>query len=663
MFAAPLGMAAVSLQDQMHPLVLLRAQLMADKICNRLIQYMFDRNGAFDEGVFYELWTMKQLVYYFHARKRFDGYAYDEVPEIRAVERALAYELLPQSGGYTNNLADANYATLPFSLNTAYFDWAVGTWSSGLSAWMWDRVAGTYGSDRGVSTDKVATALWNGPVAMTHPDSVLPNHYLWDNRGLYYFRTGWPSGPSSDDVVFSFYSGKFQGGHAQEDQNQFTLYAYGEKFAVDHGAGSVARQSEAHNMVFIDGEGQHHAGGLIGTDGLVAEYLLSEFADYLVGDATAAYSTYSEFNTNGWPYPGTDWSWGHTGANPVEHALRRVLVVHGPQSPYFILMDDIDKDGQTHEYEWRLHTSSANTIDTSTDPIVIERNGSALDLHVLNPTPDTLTTAVEFFNNLTTEPDAWLIRLSTIAVNPRFEFLMFPRGPSTPVPSVAQQSYSWGYAVTLDWGGGTKDHFVRNDAGESASHAGVKTDARLAVVRVAGGAVAGYIVVDATTLERGGDVYVSCSDGRMGCGLWDGVVDIDRYDADYRLLDLGVERVRYRSQELGFVVDAGYVTSDGVTGAPTRGPSPSRIDVRVHPNPFNPRTTIRIGGAQGLVEVVVFDVAGRRVRELWRGAIEGGRDVYWNGRNDLGERVASGTYFVRVRSAHHTRVVKAVVVK
>jgi hypothetical protein len=145
---------------------------------------------------------------------------------------------------------------------------------------------------------------------------------------LYAYRSAWKSERRGTEVLFTFTSGEFWGGHAQEDQNSFTLYAYGERWALDAGYPSPSQQpkeSESHNLVLIDGRGQHNAGNSIGTDGHIATALLSGFADWVRGDARQAYGTHSRFNAPGVPFPGTDWSWGYDGGNPVEQADRGAM--------------------------------------------------------------------------------------------------------------------------------------------------------------------------------------------------------------------------------------------------------------------------------------------------------------------------------------------------
>lgn len=71
------------------------------------------------------------------------------------------------------------------------------------------------------------------------------------------------------------------------------------------------------------------------------------------------------------------------------------------------------------------------------------------------------------------------------------------------------------------------------------------------------------------------------------------------------------------------------------------------------PNPFNPSTTLAFDlPADGPVRVDVYDVQGRRVRRLHDGAASAGRtEVIWDGRDDRGRGVPSGTYIARLSSA------------
>jgi len=67
------------------------------------------------------------------------------------------------------------------------------------------------------------------------------------------------------------------------------------------------------------------------------------------------------------------------------------------------------------------------------------------------------------------------------------------------------------------------------------------------------------------------------------------------------------------------------------------------------PNPFNPATAIRITlPAAGRARIDVYDAFGRRVRRLHDGPLAAGTHaIPWDGRNDRGRPVASGTYVVR----------------
>jgi predicted outer membrane repeat protein len=72
----------------------------------------------------------------------------------------------------------------------------------------------------------------------------------------------------------------------------------------------------------------------------------------------------------------------------------------------------------------------------------------------------------------------------------------------------------------------------------------------------------------------------------------------------------------------------------------------------VYPNPFNPTLTVVFDlDRRRAVQMTIYHVAGRRVRQLVdevRGP--GTHKVLWDGRDDVGNSVATGVYFLQVRS-------------
>nr|MDO8090997.1 hypothetical protein [Candidatus Sigynarchaeota archaeon] len=75
-----------------------------------------------------------------------------------------------------------------------------------------------------------------------------------------------------------------------------------------------------------------------------------------------------------------------------------------------------------------------------------------------------------------------------------------------------------------------------------------------------------------------------------------------------------------------------------------------------YPNPFNPETWIPFGLSEdGRVVLEIWDLGGRLIRKFDLGELRAGlylsreRAVRWDGRNELGERVASGVYVYTLR--------------
>ena len=82
------------------------------------------------------------------------------------------------------------------------------------------------------------------------------------------------------------------------------------------------------------------------------------------------------------------------------------------------------------------------------------------------------------------------------------------------------------------------------------------------------------------------------------------------------------------------------------------------------PNPFNPRVTIECAIARpGRLTVKVFDVRGRLVRTVLDEHVDQATTLSWDGRDDRGGQVASGTYFYEARMHGEVQVGRMLLVK
>ncbi len=105
--------------------------------------------------------------------------------------------------------------------------------------------------------------------------------------------------------------------------------------------------------------------------------------------------------------------------------------------------------------------------------------------------------------------------------------------------------------------------------------------------------------------------------------------------------------------------DAGNVTSTDavpakVTGIVSRGgliPDDYVLDQN-YPNPFNPSTRISFGLPEmGRVRLDIFDLMGRHVRTLVDGELNAGMyEVVWDGRDNRGQKVATGIYLYKLQA-------------
>ena len=103
---------------------------------------------------------------------------------------------------------------------------------------------------------------------------------------------------------------------------------------------------------------------------------------------------------------------------------------------------------------------------------------------------------------------------------------------------------------------------------------------------------------------------------------------------------------------------------DGI-GKPTQN-----LLLQNYPNPFNPETWIPYQLSEDSpVSISIYDTTGRLIRTLSLGFQSAGfynsreHAAYWDGRNALGERVASGIYFYRLTTPSFQQTRRLVIVK
>jgi len=94
------------------------------------------------------------------------------------------------------------------------------------------------------------------------------------------------------------------------------------------------------------------------------------------------------------------------------------------------------------------------------------------------------------------------------------------------------------------------------------------------------------------------------------------------------------------------------IEDDPEETTPDEGVPSADLRLAVHPNPFNPQTTITFSlGRDEWATVSVFELTGRRVALLTdRNFDAGTHSLTWSGRDEAGRSMPSGTYLVRLET-------------
>ncbi|MBN2564587.1 MAG: family 16 glycosylhydrolase [Candidatus Eisenbacteria bacterium] len=144
------------------------------------------------------------------------------------------------------------------------------------------------------------------------------------------------------------------------------------------------------------------------------------------------------------------------------------------------------------------------------------------------------------------------------------------------------------------------------------------------------------------------------------------VSDIRGTLIDLRMLSYAFVILEEHGTACEFALDDIY-WDGGLTSAVGDGEAAAPARQRLHsavPNPFNAATDISFDlPAGGTYDVAIFDVAGRKVRTFTGVGAAGLNTVHWDGRDDSGRHVSSGTFFCRLQAGTHSETRKLTMVK
>ena len=158
-----------------------------------------------------------------------------------------------------------------------------------------------------------------------------------------------------------------------------------------------------------------------------------------------------------------------------------------------------------------------------------------------------------------------------------------------------------------------------------------------------------------------------------GHGRLELIEDNIYYENNWIEVPIRAKEHREKPTKLRVTLQAKFKRQSAMPGAPSaqghRVPEMTTV-LPNYPNPFNPETWIPYYLAEPAeVTLTIYSADGRLIRTLPLGYQLAGfyrnksRAAYWDGRNNLGEPVASGIYFYTLRAGEFSKTYKMLVVK
>ena len=418
-------------------------------IIERWLAAGFDEDGAYLEGVLYSGYGLSNTVLFADALSRAGKGNLFAHPTFRRLPEFYALSLLPGERVYDAR-NDSQYAELNISLLGFAGASSSGLQNAGLYKWLWDHS----GSD-----DSFLRILWDNDVPAFDPAAAgVPTAKHFRGRGLAVWRTGW----TRSDVMFSIEAGPYYPvTHNQADKGHFTLYGLGHRWAMDPGYANEHNangrgQTVGHSCVLVDGKGQALSGAGLGTNGAIRHFENTDRYGYALADCTEAYN----HNNKGTP-----------GA-VVEHARRHAFFVYpqGGAPAYAVIMDDVRKDEQPHEFTWQMMFSDEMAATLGDGRAVFEpaaKPDSRLLVRIDASSKVTLATDVFHPTDYHGPASFPRFRATTRAVNPRFIAILLPLEVNVNEPAVTFELAAGKRIAKVTWPGHT-DTFEWSEADGSA---------------------------------------------------------------------------------------------------------------------------------------------------------------------------------------------------
>lgn len=132
----------------------------------------------------------------------------------------------------------------------------------------------------------------------------------------------------------------------------------------------------------------------------------------------------------------------------------------------------------------------------------------------------------------------------------------------------------------------------------------------------------------------------------------------------YSFMDnnVSVGKYYYRLKQLDF--DGSFEYSDAIEVLVDLTPTNFEL-FQNYPNPFNPTTTIQFQLPEASdVSIVIYDMLGQVVKELFADNIQAGKySVEWNGENNAGSKMSSGSYIYRMTAGDFVETKEMILLK